>query len=256
MTMLQTIILSLLITYLIVSTILGNNKLLSLILSFYNYIKVRIYINKLERLNYFEYNNEFEKKEFTRIIKSELIYNSERFSTLINYFSFKIDRRNYLVDFDCDKIIVDKIGIDDKWCGLLIRQNSELTDFLNFTSELGLEIEISEIVYLDEFENNFRIDLKVNQKKYSIHQNYDGDDYSKEIIYDFVAIINSELLKINSKEKIYFVEYYADIMIIFLNNKIYNYLIKISKTKQKPIMPNEWKNTFLENSNSTKMNPQ
>lgn len=243
MTILQAITIGLFISYFVISTILGNNVFLSLFWKLINYTKEKIYLKKLERINYFEYNDKTEKEEFIKIIINSFKYNplwKENIQTLINSFTFKLDNRNYLVDFDNERLVIDKIGIIDKWSGLSINENAELNDFLKFATKLGLNIKISEINYLDKDENEFKIYLEINETKYALHQNYENEYFEKEIIYNFVNILNLELKKVKSKEKIYFINDYPT-MIIFINDKIYRYLIKLLPIKDRPINPDEWK---------------
>ena len=55
-----------------------------------------------------------------------------------------------------------------------------------------------------------------------MNQNYENEYFEHELIYQLIKILNDELTKINSKEKIYFIEDYP-ITIIFLNLKIYSF---------------------------------
>lgn len=243
MTILQAILLGLFISYSIGTLFLGNNIFIKLFWKVLKYAKEKIYLNKLERINYFEYNDNTEKKEFIKIITDSLKYHlleKESIQTLINYFTFKFDNRNYLIEFEDERFIIDKIGHLDKWHGLEIRSNSELNDFLTFTTKLGLNIKISKIKYLDEEENKFKIDLEVNKTNYTLHQNYENDYFHYELIYEFIKLLNEELRKIKSKEKIYFINDYPN-MIIFLNHKIYNYLLKLKPIGQRPLKPEDWK---------------
>lgn len=243
MTTLQAILLALFISYFVVTSVLKNNIFLILFWKFFRLVKEKIYLNKLHRIEYFEYNDETENEEFIKTITNNLKYHlleKENIHTLINYFTFRLDNRNYLIEFDDEKFIIDKIGHLSKWHGLQIKSNSELNDFLKFTIKLGLNIKISKIKYLDKEENEFKIDLEVNKTNYTLHQNYENDYFDYELFYKFIKLLNEELTKIKSKEKIYFIKDHPN-MIIFLNHKIYNYLSKLGPLSQRPLTPEQWK---------------
>lgn len=242
-TLITQLILILLFVYFIISTILGNNIFLIIFWKVFNYSKRKIFLNKLDSINYFEYNNKTEKEEFIKIILNSFKYKYNSFwkediYTIIHPFTFKLDCRSYFIDF-YESFVIDKFGIHDKW-GYIIDENSKLDFFLNFANKIGLEIKFSEINYLDKEENEFKFDLEVNKTKYTLNQNYENEYFEHELIYQLIKILNDELTKINSKEKIYFIEDYP-ITIIFLNLKIYNYLSTLKPIEKRPLSPEEWK---------------
>ncbi|MBP4139855.1 hypothetical protein [Flavobacterium geliluteum] len=200
----------------------------------------KTYLENLERINYFEYNDKREIEGFTKVIINSFFKPlvEENIQLLINPFTFKFDNRIYLIDFVVEKFILDKIGIQNKY-GMEINENAELNDFFKFIAKLGLNVLISKLKYVDKDENEFKIDLEVNKRNYNLCQNYEHEKYDYYIIYQFVNILNNELTKIKSKERIYFINNYP-FTIIFLNLEIYNYLKELEPKELRPVEPQEW----------------
>nr|MCU0349857.1 hypothetical protein [Flavobacterium sp.] len=226
------------------STILGNNIFIKIFWKVFNFTKRKIFLNKLESINYFEYNSKTEKEKLLQFILNVFKYNSNLFKkegiyTIIHPFIFEYDNRSYFIDF-YDSFVIDKFGLLDKSGSIIIDENAKLDFFLNFAIKIGLEINFSEINYLDKDENEFKIDLEINKTKYSLKQNYENENYDDELIYELVNILNSELSKIQSKERIYFIDDFPT-LIIFLNEKIFNYLSTLEPIRLRPKLPEEWK---------------
>lgn len=249
LTLIIQLFLILLFIYFIISTILGNNIFIKVFWKVFNYTKRKIFLNKLESINYFEYNSKTEKEKFLQFILNEFKYNynlfwKESINTIIHPFIFKFDNRSYFIDF-YDSFVIDKFGLLDKSGSIIIDENAKLDFFLNFANKIGLEINFYEINYLDKDENEFKIDLEVNKTKYTLNQNYENENYDDELIYVLVNILNSELSKIQSKERIYFIDDFPT-LIIFLNEKIFNYLSTLEPNKLRPLLAEEWKHQKLE----------
>lgn len=244
LTLIIQLFLILLFIYFIISTILGNNIFINVFWKVFNYTKRKIFLNKLESINYFEYYSKTEKEKFLQFILNDFKYNSNLFKkkgiyTIIHPFIFEYDNRSYFIDF-YDSFVIDKFGLLDKSGSIIIDENAKLDFFLNFTNKIGLEINFSEINYLDKDENEFKIDLEINETKYSLKQNYENEYYYYDLIYQLVNILNSELSKIQSKERIYFIDDFPT-LIIFLNEKIFNYLSTLEPIKLRPLLAEEWK---------------
>ncbi|NOT93199.1 hypothetical protein [Ferruginibacter sp.] len=240
--MLQAILLGLFISLIISSTILGHTgTILFKIKKYWAGVKTKIFIGKLENLNYFQYHNLKEKKELKKIIikcgsRLKII------DALWNQFTFSLDKRSFIIDEDAEsgRPLIDSKGIIDSQSGYNANKQTDNTEFYNFAKQLGLNIKIENLVYSDKEQTNAQQEIKINKSEYSLHINYEDENYGDQFIFEFAEIINQELLKISSVERIFLMDNYPAFL-IFLPDKIYKYLLSLSPEKrQTPFKPIDW----------------
>lgn len=229
------LILSIFITYLIVSSILGKNHFFHWLQSAKKQRKSKNFIRNLERIDYFKLHSTNEKQKHLESI--HLFSNNRKgIQKLVNKFSFKYDKRLYLIDIDKDVLLIQKEGGDDKWIEIVSDRN-DLTNsiFLNFASQIGLSVTLNEpIVYSEESEfASFK--FMINQTTYDIQYSYPDDAF---LIARFVASLNTELTKINAESSFYLYDYLPAIL-VYANEKTINYLNSLNSEKGREILTTE-----------------
>ncbi len=230
-------------TYLIVSSILGNNIFIKLIKSIQQGLIRRRLIRCLDKLNYFSL---VVKEEKGKHIKAINLYGNNRLGIqkLINRCTFLYDKRLYLIGIDIDKelLLIQKESGNDKWTEFVFNNDFANKDFLDFAYQIGLSIKvIGPIIFNGENEiSSFK--FMINQNSYEICFPHFKDEV---LIAEFTTVLNSELTKIESENSFYLYETHPPVL-FYANEKITNYLNKLNSENNKKILtPKKWQQTVL-----------
>jgi len=216
MPIIQAILLSLFISGLIVSLILGYFETwLFKIKELFQYLKAKIRLKKLKNLGYFELSPknklEYSQKMFFQWMKQgygiKQLWGFEEGDLEFDYRSFLID------DY------YEKEGIEMNWL--------KWTETLK---AIGLIFNIENIKENPGDEDIESQEININGNQYLIIRDFNDEDMEEKSFGKFCEIVNKELKRINSRERI---QLYGEhpTRVLILNQELKNYLFEYKNNR-------------------------